>query len=1007
MNDLVSRARRLGFVLPGSVARPIRRALAARELGGPSNPESTLPAASLAEARDAARTLLTEAGARGGLRGRNDPLRLGEVAEALEGASDPAEILGALELLPADLWVGEGREIAAQGIGRLDMDRGLPRLAPVWLPAHLASVIGLEEAETSWLATRPGLGAVVREAGVPVRWVDVRLDSPVADRIAGPQGATLILVGSYGAGEQLYWSADDDALWVALSPESSAEAWVEAVLGSTRWVRLGSRLHSVLDAVSASAAAASRVASRLARMATLPADPSRLFLGASSVVTAPGGQPAATSTGSVVGGWLVEWFRALSGPVDPDLRQVAEAAASGAFSAAELEAGLSSLLDSERTLQEVVAPKRQPWGDARRSGLVTGPVDPAAIARARAALLAKDRGGVDAGSVAQSSPERSTADVTRSDGAASSASPGRGAQAEGATGRVTPAPASLRPDEVAARAEAAGNVDEALAAWLRAAETATDRLETFGAWVHRADRRAARQPGPGVAEALGRAHVLAPENKAVVVKLVEASRSYGTPSETARWLEALVALETQPDRRARALFTLATLYSDTLMRPVDARVCALRAFEGHPDDDSFALLERLSEPADLDRRVEAALAGTLPEALRTRLLRRRFERSSGTPDALLALRAALEASPRDPELLEAAARHEESAGHDEAAWALYHRVLSDAPRRVSAYRGLGRIVARRRDRDAAWCVATALVELDAADVAERDFVEKHRKGLLAVRRTFAGDADWERVLEPQSLDRATSALLELAGSVLGAVGFPAPLVGVGERLPVDARLHELAATISRIWGVAAPVIYRTAQVGTHPVPLVAKLASSPPILLVNPQLDVLKGKEQRFLLGKALTFFRRRFALAGLASGGIAGTTAHVRRVLFGALSAGTEEPATIAEMGVLEVRDALLARLSGDGEDALRRCVADVEASGGDLSAGQWLQEAERTANRAGLLLSNDLGVAVRMVAREHELGVRWSKLSCDEAVADLIRYAASEPYFDARRSLGASVDG
>ncbi len=614
-------------------------------------------------------------------------------------------------------------------------------------------------------------------------------------------------------------------------------------------------------------------------------------------------------------------------------------------------------------------------------------------------------------------------------------------------GRTAAALSAIRPDgdaseEAARAAEARGDLAAAEKSWREvvantlpgapgAHDAESSKLVRFNALVALAEVvRRARGPGDEVATWLTEAHQLRPDSKAVVFRLIEVARARERPAEAARWLEALTAIETAPERLARVFTTLAVLYQNELARPHDARIFAERAIELHADREAWDVLEAAVDAvATLSERlavVEARLSEPGDAELLKRLAVKRVDlltEGGAEPYRLRpALVDALRLDGANPDLLEAMARLQEREPHGtDDCIELYRRVLEQTPRRISAYRGLGRLLARRRDRDAAWCVATVLTHLGAADMREREFTEKHRRGLLAVKRPLDGQAAWDAFLVPESQDPVLTRLLELVARTLGPSAFPMTLTDAGlspsDRLPMKeaGRFQDFLRTASKILDVPLPGVYRKAG-----APLVSKVPLFPPVLVISPDFEFeRKGKELRFLIGKALAFFLPGHQLAGFASGTALPAlssqprfrelqgSGFIRALLLASLNAGADEPATLGDPGVLAAREALTARLRKSDWASLRELVHLLETRELGPNAGAWLSGVEQTANRAGLLLSNDLDVAVRMLELEHTSGTAWSRLPLEAAVDDLLRYSVSERYFSLRRALGAAVEG
>nr|MBA3461981.1 hypothetical protein [Deltaproteobacteria bacterium] len=75
----------------------------------------------------------------------------------------------------------------------------------------------------------------------------------------------------------------------------------------------------------------------------------------------------------------------------------------------------------------------------------------------------------------------------------------------------------------------------------------------------------------------------------------------------------------------------------------------------------------------------------------------------------------------------------------------------------------------------------------------------------------------------------------------------------------------------------------------------------------------------------------------------------------------------------------------------------------GNGLISG-WRTATDLTANRVGLIVSNDLETAAKAIATE---GAAMSNLSVKDRLRDLLAYSVSEQYFTVRRHLGLHVRG
>jgi hypothetical protein len=71
-------------------------------------------------------------------------------------------------------------------------------------------------------------------------------------------------------------------------------------------------------------------------------------------------------------------------------------------------------------------------------------------------------------------------------------------------------------------------------------------------------------------------------------------------------------------------------------------------------------------------------------------------------------------------------------------------------------------------------------------------------------------------------------------------------------------------------------------------------------------------------------------------------------------------------------------------------------------LNVSKWLEMVEHSSNRLGLLLSNDLGAAVRSL--KNEAG-QFSKAPVQDRVRELVLFGVSEEYFKLRKALGLAI--
>lgn len=336
------------------------------------------------------------------------------------------------------------------------------------------------------------------------------------------------------------------------------------------------------------------------------------------------------------------------------------------------------------------------------------------------------------------------------------------------------------------------------------------------------------------------------------------------------------------------------------------------------------------------------------------------------------------------------------------------------PTNPAPYQDLHRIYGARGDRDRQWCVAQVLVALGAATPAQQDLFQQHQSTMLIAPQGGVSPSAWYDLLFHPEEEVVT-------GQILGVIA-PAVLIGrvtvlrrEGKLYAPDpsARQDPAKATVTavralpwaaKVLGLASPPIFvdKERDVGYLHVPAV------PPLTVVGRQ--VLSGRtqlEHAFLAGRHLSWYRQEHFVKTLFS-----AVPDLEDLFLAALLIGHPAlpiPAD-ARARVTPVARAIEPLLDTTGVDALRAHYLRFVEEGGRTNLLRWSTAAEKTACRAGLLLANDLGTALAVLAREEARhgetadalpgGGRFGELA-----KDLLVFAASERYFELRRQLGIAI--
>ncbi len=330
----------------------------------------------------------------------------------------------------------------------------------------------------------------------------------------------------------------------------------------------------------------------------------------------------------------------------------------------------------------------------------------------------------------------------------------------------------------------------------------------------------------------------------------------------------------------------------------------------------------------------------------------------------------------------------------------WRRVRRD-PTRPDTLRGLYRIYRARGEIDRQWCVSQALVALELANQEELDLYNQYRsQTLIAPRAPVSADAWHDYLFHPEQ-EALTSQIFSLVA--------PAALLGRVSALRRQGQLHQPApetlqetskATVTAVraipWaaallGLAPPPVYleRERDVGYQHIPAV------PPITVIGKRvLSGLSQLEHAFLIGRHLAFYRQENYVKALFS-----AVPDLEDLFLAALTVGNPGLPIAADMKqrVGPIAQAIEAMLDPSQADALSACFLRFVEEGGRTNLQRWSHAVEKTACRAGLLLSNDLVVAWKLLGRDGA--------GSEELRKDLIVFATGDNYFALRRQLGISL--
>jgi tetratricopeptide (TPR) repeat protein len=521
-------------------------------------------------------------------------------------------------------------------------------------------------------------------------------------------------------------------------------------------------------------------------------------------------------------------------------------------------------------------------------------------------------------------------------------------------------------------------------------------------------------------------------SRVLLHKLLEAFTEQRQWRRSIETLDQLSALETSPSHRARFHYTAAVIARDELNDAelaVDKFHAALDDAPSTPKafDAMEALLQERKDWKNLSRAYRRQLKrmgdGAEPEqllALWTKLGDVYAEHLGETEAATEAYQVACELAPDDVQRHEQLADLYLEAGEARRTEAIRELqfLLAHAPDRVELYKALANLYRAEHEIDKAWCVAQALVFLGAASDEERMLFEKFRPRQFTPAPRRLTEELWQKSIIHPREDRHIGAIFS---STLGPIAATTaqPITAFGLSPDGRADLDSDSRTVSRI------VKYVAGVLAIDPAPMVwmqedgdgLRVANTvgigadrqklvPSLLVGGPLLGKSDERELAFEVGKRMAYLRPErfvtlavgtlpklesaFQAAILASG--VTINAHDGKVF----DVESDEAKKLAAALQKQVPGPLLEQV-GDWSERLSGRVGNGLISG-------WRAATDLTANRVGLIVSNDLETAAKGIATE---GASLSSMSVKERLRDLLAYAVSEPYFQVRRHLGLHVRG
>ncbi|MCA9601544.1 MAG: tetratricopeptide repeat protein, partial [Myxococcales bacterium] len=493
-------------------------------------------------------------------------------------------------------------------------------------------------------------------------------------------------------------------------------------------------------------------------------------------------------------------------------------------------------------------------------------------------------------------------------------------------------------------------------------------------------------------------------------------------SETKSWsdlVEVILRIADLVDDRAQLskyFRTVASIYLSELKKVDEAAHYYAEAIENDPEsDDAFkglaSCLEqkkdftalaaaykdqivRLGKGADPKRRA------TLWEGLG----RAYAQHLNDLPAAIDAFEKALVLVPGESKYIdELVALYERDVPrYGEKARVIHDSLLRSNPLRVQSFQSLYRVYRQQGNVDGAWCVAQSLRCQGQADADEKEFFKsRRRKSTLGATSTLDGQGWRSLVVHPDQDALLTAIFTTITPVVLQKNAESLASYGVAESDRIaDSDTAPMAQALryaSWLAEIPLPSLYRRAndQGG------LSYLFTAPPGIGLGAGAYVsLPSHVVGFVAARHLAYLQPGHYVRYLVPTGTG-----LKSWLLAAIRVAQPAfpvPAEV-ESQVAEFQAALLGHLPQELRTVLEKLVESLLANSPSLDLKRWIAAVDKTADRFGFVMANDLEHSIAVIAASPE---ESSTVGRDERIRELQAYAASSQYIELRRRLGAQLD-
>ena len=453
----------------------------------------------------------------------------------------------------------------------------------------------------------------------------------------------------------------------------------------------------------------------------------------------------------------------------------------------------------------------------------------------------------------------------------------------------------------------------------------------------------------------------------------------GEPLKAAAGLQA--ALQIDPDR-VDAFLTLTQIFSNQgNYLKLEEAYRMMIGLHANRDDANPLIL------AKLWRKLGALLASPT------------FNRHE---DAALALEQAKEYAPHDLKTLATALEiYQAWPGHRAEAIAVLSEIVvreENPTQQVEDLRTLGTLYLEEGLRDAGFCLFRALNALGEAEEREKVFVQKLQRVVPKIPEDAPSASLWTRAIYTKGFPYEVAQVMTLIAKGL-MDGLENDLahhgVSLKDRLDPEAPLliNTLIKRVARVFGLqGTPEIYARDEVEGG---LINGVLNPAGFIVDKGLLAGRSPAELAFVVGRNLALLKEDFFLAGVSP-------LSDLQVFIMAATKFVQPQAPIPNSKAIDWTLRGLNSMPESQQHALRELLGGMIERHASLDLENYVNSVELTANRLGLIVCDDLEVAMRQVLSAIDAP---GTLSEEAKIDDLLRYSVSTEYIELRHELGLTV--